>query len=310
MARPSGAVPLRAQAAALHGRIKHYPQAPVQWVSAPTWMPGSEALLLYDPDPADAILFIHGWGGNAGGTWESFPQLAATMSEASGADIFFLDYPSLESQVPFCAAQLRSFLMDLVRAPADTIINSSLPATAPRRTRAMRYRRIVVIAHSMGAVIARRALLDLDLPPPDGLTDDELGRFAFLFFAPAHCGSAIPLLIGSGLGLDFLPGAKLIGALARLWFQSLRDLEEGSAFLAKLAQDNKQTREARTGRGGSIGHLRAIVYHAHNDRVVSQNGFDQDPPFRPVMDQNHRSICKPNAEYREPFEALRAILGR
>jgi hypothetical protein len=152
--------------------------------------------------------------------------------------------------------------------------------------------------------------MDLDLPAPQGFTEKELAKFELVFFAPAHSGSSIPLLIGSGFGLDFLPGAKLIGSLVRLWFQSLRDLEEGSEFLVKLLKDCQQLREARTKRHASVRHLQAMVYHGHNDRVVSQNNFDQDPPFEPIMNQNHRSICKPSDKYQKPVEAVRALLSR
>jgi pimeloyl-ACP methyl ester carboxylesterase len=293
----------------LHDGIQHYPQTQLRWAREEAWMPNSQVLLSRHPRPVNAVIFIHGWGGDAGSTWDSFPQFAGTMPETSNADVFFLDYPSLQSQVPFCAAQLRGFLFDLVRQPVNCIINPSLPTSAPRRAENGFYRRVLIIAHSMGAVISRRALLDLD-QQPDGFTDNELARFKLLFFAPAHSGSAIPLLIGSGLGLDFVPGAKLIGSLARLWFQSLRDLEEGSSFLRQLADDCKELREARTERHASVRHLRAAVYHAQNDRVVSQNNFDHDPPFKPVMGQNHRSICKPNETYRDPVEAFRALFSK
>jgi len=293
----------------LHHDIQHYPQAVLRWAREGAWMPKSQMLLSRHSQPADAILFVHGWGGKAAKTWEAFPQFASTIPAASKADILFLEYPSLQSQVPFCAAQLRRFLIDLVRDPVGCIIDASLPLSAPKRPKTIRYRRIFVIAHSMGAVVARRALMDLDQSQLNGFTDQELDKFHLLFFAPAHSGSEIPLLISSGLGLDFLPGAKAIASAMRIYYQSLRDLEVGSGFLEKLAADCQKLRDTRLKRQASIRHLRAAVYHAHNDRVVSQNDFDQDPPFQPVMNQNHRSICKPNETYREPLEALHALLA-
>jgi hypothetical protein len=232
-----------------------------------------------------------------------------TMPEASKADAFFLDYPSTTSQVAFCAAQLRRFLIDLVRDPIGRIVEHSLSGSARKRSKNECYRRIIIVAHSMGAVIARRALMDLERLSASAFTDEELSKFQLLFFAPAHCGSTIPLLIASGMGFDWLPTAGAVGKLAVLWFQSLRDLEEGSPALAKLAQDCRQLGEQRTKRRASIEHLRAIVYHPHNVRVVSQNDFEQDPPFEPVMDQNHRSICKPKGLlYVDPVEALQKLL--
>jgi pimeloyl-ACP methyl ester carboxylesterase len=296
----------KSNASLLHRDIRHYPQTILRWVTDEQWMPRSQVVLSRQKRPHDAILFVHGFGGDAGRTWENFPQVAVMSSGASRADLFFLYYPSLTPQVPFCAAQFRRFLIDVMRDPVSQIINPSLPTSALKRTKEMRYRRIFIVAHSMGAVISRRAIIDLD-GAADGFTDAELRKFKLLFFAPAHAGSSIPRLIASGFKLDF-PGAELIGSLASVWFQSLRDLEVGSPFLVKLLNDCRELREARTIRRAPISHLRALVYHAQNDRVVSQNDFDQDPPFNPIMNKNHRSICKPNESYSEPIEALHALL--
>lgn len=289
----------------LHDDLNHFPQLPMAWSGAANWFGKSRAVFSRSKAVADAILFVHGWGGSAGETWETFPQAIASLQEAASADVFFLDYPSTKSQVAFCAAQLRMLLRDLVRRPNETIVTRSLPGLSRAD---YRYRRIIVVAHSMGAVISRRALLDLDSNDGSSLTDAELAKFHLLLFAPAHCGSEIPLLIGSGFGLDFVPGAALVGAMLKFWFQSLRDLQEDSPALMKLAEDNRERRGQRTTRAASVEHLRAHVYHAHHDRVVSQNAFDADYPFNPVMQQSHRSICKPDVSYTTPIEALRALL--
>jgi pimeloyl-ACP methyl ester carboxylesterase len=295
------------KAFALHRDLRHYPQGVMQWVGDRGWMPKSQVLLNSGP-ALDAIVFVHGWGGDARATWETFPQAVATMPEASFTDVFFLDYPSTTSQVPFCANQLRRFLFDVVRNPVSKIINGSLPRGAPKRNADDRYERVFIVGHSMGAVIARRALLDLDEPAPVVLSDEEFATLRLLFFAPAHSGSNVPLLIESGLGLNFLPGVATVGRCVKLYFQSLADLEHGSGTLKQLAEDCRLIRERRTLRKASIEHLRASVYHAHNDRVVSQNRFDLDAPFDPVMQKNHRSICKPCRGYLTPVEALSALL--
>jgi hypothetical protein len=128
-----------------------------------------------------------------------------------------------------------------------------------------------------------------------------------LLFAPAHTGSRIPLLIGSGYGLDFLPGAAVVGSLLKLYFVSLRDLEEGSPFLSDLARDNREVREARQSQNQVAPHLRATVLHARNDKVVTQQDFDADYPYYPVMGRNHRTICKPADDYTKPIEALQKM---
>jgi pimeloyl-ACP methyl ester carboxylesterase len=294
----------------LHERLNHYPQSTLTWADGDGWMSGSQVLLSRRAPPLDAIVFLHGWGGAASSTWEAFPRAVGALPVLAKADAFFLDYPSTTSQVAFCAAQFRRFLHHLVSEPAARMLNESLPKRAASRALDFKYQRVIIVAHSMGAVVARRAILDIDRSPPPGFERGELAKFRLLFFAPAHCGSSIPLLIGSGLGLDFLPGAAAVGSMARLWFQSLRDLEEGSLTLEKLAADSRSIREARAAAGESLSHMRAVVHHAHNDRVVVQHDFDDDPPFEPVLKRNHRSICKPIHDYLQPIEALLATLRR
>jgi pimeloyl-ACP methyl ester carboxylesterase len=271
-------------------------------------MPGSQVLLLKVPAHT-AIVFVHGWGGTAGGTWEFFPKALATLPAAASSDIYLLDYPSTNHQVPFCAAQLRNFLIDILQDPMDRIVNLSLPREAALHAATHRYERIVLVAHSMGAVVARRAILDIERAPPQGLTVEAVAKFKLLFFAPAHIGSDVPLLIGNGLGLDYLPGVKLIGNIILLWKHSLRDLEKESPCLRKLASDCRELREVREARQGDTAHLRAFVYHAEGDRTVFQDDFDRDFPFTPVMEKNHRSLCKPAESYRMPIEALEKVLS-
>ena len=85
--------------------------------------------------------------------------------------------------------------------------------------------------------------------------------------------------------------------------------EAGTAYLEKLANDNQTVRTERVGRKAPYAHLRAYVYHAQKDRVVTQDNFDADFASEPVMGKNHRSICKPKGEYVTPADALKMVFG-
>lgn len=136
-ARPSSqALTSTEDANSLHYGLRHYPQTDLIWTTESHWLAKSQTLLCYDK-AVHAIVFVHGWGGSAGDTWEMFPKIVAKA--APNADIFFLDYPSTQSQVSFCAAQLRRFLEDLVGDPMHKVIVPSLPRNAPRREQATRY---------------------------------------------------------------------------------------------------------------------------------------------------------------------------
>lgn len=271
-------------------------------------MQQSLALLSTHPEVKTLVLFVHGWGGNAGATWDDFAGLVQPLAEMRTSDAIFFEYPTLADSVSFAAKKFRMFLMNVVREPATAFINPSLPAEAPRRDVSFRYERVILVAHSMGAVVVRRALLDCEKARPDEVFSlPEFQKFRLLLFAPAHTGSPIPLLIAAGLGLDFLPGATVVGSLLRLHFTSLRDLEEDSRCLADLERENRQFREGREARKEFAPHLRATVYHARGDKVVTQHDFDADYPFYAIMGRNHRTLCKPAPAYPGPIEGLRKM---
>ena len=290
--------------------LSHHPLDELRWTGdRHQWFKDSR-VLLSNQHAATALVFVHGWGGSASGTWEDFQRAIRFSPETATADAFFLNYPTRQKAVAFCAGEVRRFFRDLLHNPDATILNGSLPRGAPRRAPAMRYGRVVVIAHSMGAVVARRALLDLDRPDaPDGLDDADRAKIRLLFFAPAHTGSTIPLLIASGFGLDALPGAKAVGELLALRYRSLRDLAIGSRSLSKLEGDNKAARERHAQAGRATDHLIAFVFHADGDKVVEADAFDADPPLSGIIGKHHRSVCKPNEAYPTPVAGLRAALG-
>ena len=261
--------------------------------------------------PSDSALVLS-WGGHATSTWEDFQADFRELPEARRTDALFLGYPSRTHTVAFCAAALRKFLTDLLENPAELILNPSMPPTARHRPTAFRYEKMILCAHSMGAVIVRRAIIDLD-----GMK--KLGRsgaptIRMLLFAPAHKGSNVALMAISGFGLDWIPGATLLTNILRVRFRSLDDLVKGSDTLRQLEEDSRKMRIRRSRRKGETpqksdrGYFRASVLHAADDRVVEQESFDNDPPFIPVMNRDHRNICKPGAFYRQPIDELLQVL--
>ncbi len=268
-------------------------------------MERSRALLSRNRAPSVAIVFVHGLAGDASTTWEAFPSLVREMPEAKDSDAYMFGYPSLEHPVEFSAAQFSNFLSDLLKDPARTLINPSLPSGADKRRDAFRYQSIVICAHSMGAVVARRVIIELD---QNGDPGEDVSRVRMLLFAPAHKGSNLPLLLASGFGLDWLPGGALAAKLLYLRYRSLDDLATGSEYLRDLLTSSRQLRESRIAKGLAVDHLRATVLHAQKDRVVVQCRFDDDPIGKPIMRRNHRSVCKPDNYYLRPLELLRVVL--
>jgi alpha-beta hydrolase superfamily lysophospholipase len=268
-------------------------------------MSGSQAMLNKALSATTAIIFVHGFNGSARGTWEEFPSVIRTMPEARGADAFFVNYPSTTESVQICAEEFRAFLTDILRDPIQTVVNPSLPRAANQRGIAPLYTRVVLVAHSMGAVVVRRAVLDLNR---EGIATHERDAIRLLFFAPADKGSELPELVASGLWLSFLPGAQLVGKLLVNHYRSLADLDKQSPALSLLSDDSKEARAKRIANGEPDDYLRAHVLHAHRDKVVVQIRFDNDRWGRPIAGQNHRTSCKPKGTYRRPADELRRLL--
>lgn len=293
------------QPASVPSERAHFPLDDLRWSGDEGWMPKSQALLCQKV-PTMAIVFVHGFGGGADSTWEQFVRCLRAMPEAAVADAFFIDYPSTKHPVAFCSAKFREFLFDLLRKPSSNIVNPSLPKEAPTRAVTAAYQKIMLVGHSMGAIVARQALLDLDR---DALTSAERAAIYMLFFAPAHKGArSLGKLVASGFGLDKFPGGQFLGALLLLRYRSVADLTKESDCLSDLATHSKARREDRAREGQSADYLRAHVYHAENDRIVYVDTFDDDYSTNPVMAQNHRSVCKPRKDYPKPAEALRSLL--
>lgn len=149
-----------------------------------------------------AVVFVHGFGGDVGKTWGEFPSLLCLEPRIQNWDVYSIGYPSsLRIDVPNIWAadpglktlsiELRTFL--------------SLPPFAG-------YKVIAIAAHSMGGLVAQRAMLD----------DHKLTtRISHVIFFGTPSGG--------------LAKAGLIGRLKR----QFRDMAQGSTFVTDLRNDWK-----------------------------------------------------------------------
>jgi hypothetical protein len=193
----------------------------------------------------------------------------------------------------------------LLTTPAVDVVNPSLPTGASKRAPAFQYKRLVICAHSLGAVVVRRALLDVLLqqaPWANRLADVRL-----LFFAPAHMGARIIKLVEEGLTAFSvsLAVAKISGKAAAVGlkarYQVLQDLEIGSKTLGDLEADTRRLLDANP---AANVFLRAHVVHAKRDDIVNHGQFAYD--FRPtfIPKKNHSQVCKPELGFLEPLDTL------
>jgi pimeloyl-ACP methyl ester carboxylesterase len=262
-------------------------------------------------EPAGLVLFVHGFGGHATSTWTDFLTLLLAEPRAAGYDLAFYGYQSKEQQAPWSASELAGFLRPLLVDPS-AVANAYLPQAMPHRAAALSYDRTLICAHSLGAVVVRRALLTLAAPGPEGgqppVPDEVLRRIRLLLFAPAHRGGRI-ISVVSGL-LGSTPAAVLEPLLRYLWM-SVDDLDpEKSDELTQLRDDSMAALQQADAKGTASNHLVAdVVVHGKRDRVVRQTRFCRDPDMVRFEHCDHFGVCKPSLLFPRPFNLVRDRLG-
>jgi pimeloyl-ACP methyl ester carboxylesterase len=242
-----------------------------------------------------AVVFIHGFGGHSLSTWSEFNNLLPLEREADGVDLFFYGYNSLRADVRASAGIFCQFLDGLMTNPSGAL-NPLIISSDLQRPPNFQYREIIVVAHSLGAVVARQALVDACES-----TKSWTSRIRLILFAPAHCGArAVKLASMLSTGSFWL---SFVASLGRFNAPSLTDLEPDSKFLQELAR--------KTSDLTAKGHHRLrpeLVVHAELENIVETIGFAGDPPARETLaGMDHMAVCKPRSSPRNLFRPLEII---
>lgn len=123
----------------------------------------STAFWAYEPT-GDVVVFVHGFNGHPLRSWMEFPIHLPSLRP--GADLIFYGYDGRYASVVASALILEQFLSSLMSSPA-ALVNPTVQKHL-HRSDSFRYRRLFLIAHSLGAVVTRRALLEAARPIPPG----------------------------------------------------------------------------------------------------------------------------------------------
>ncbi len=245
------------------------------------------------------FLFVHGFGGGATSTWSEFENRLPRRQH--GADLIFFGYDGLFRHASESAEHLYEMLDNLLSAPGR-VFSQARPG--PRRQASFAYTRLVLVAHSLGAVVARIALV---------AAHDRQAAWASLvhlvLFAPAHNGTRLGALVDHAVSGISIPGASFATSAITGTLRAYEDLKEGSAVLTTLRDDVREARKA------GAQHVAAkVVVWAIDDPVVVNGPFPGDPPvpqdqqFALPLLTRHTAVCKPRDTHLAPVYLVEQAL--
>lgn len=236
------------------------------------------------------VVFIHGFNGTSTGTWREFPALLPFSKECIGCDLIFFGYDGLRTQANVSAVLLYDFLDTLLTDPLR-VINSSIHPKA-KRPNGFAYDRIVLVAHSLGSIVCRRALLNAhDSGKP------WVDKTQMVLFAPAHLGARIaPLVLSAMTPIQWVT-LGLAKPVLRFKSPLIDDLSPRSSTLTSLLDDTKAVIKSGN---GSFAIARTVIW-GERDNVIKAERFASDPVAIVYPGKNHIEVCKPTRRFTTPI---------
>jgi pimeloyl-ACP methyl ester carboxylesterase len=255
---------------------------------------GTKAYLAKNPN-GKVVVFVHGFYGHAINTWTDFQSLLLAESDprCQGCDFIFYGYDGVYTPAANSAALLQQFLKVLLTTPGAVLNPLVLPAA--RRPAAFQYADALIVAHSLGAVVSRRAVVD-----GHRAGDAWVKMVRLAFFAPAHMGANVIELVSEALtSLPYIGG--ILAPFIKHKAAVLNDLQAGSPTLNLLLQDVQQELAK-----GPAPHLLAKVWSAEWENVVNVARFPPDPSVATVIRRRrHVNVCKPTSR---DLQAVQEVL--
>lgn len=261
-----------------------------------TQKPDKDVQVLFAAQPnRKALLFIHGFSGDAIKTWSDFHELLPGRPKCTYRDIIFYGYDGLRADMYASASIFRAFL-DRLFGTTKLFLADNLPPSA-QRADDFAYDELVIVAHSLGAVISRRALLDATRKKSDWVSRTKL-----VLYAPAHKGARVAdLALEAASSFPFL---KLFGIGARFESPLIDQLKPESRSLTELLEDT----ETATREGANTHLVASKVVIAEYEKIVQNESFGNDPPPDTIPETTHTSVCKPKKDFLQPLTLLEACL--
>lgn len=255
--------------------------------------PKDWVLYLSPRPPKRLVLFVHGFRGRAVKTWENFPEIGHDTDWWLDSDMLFVGYDSMRDGITGVANRIRRNFDRFYPRPPDEAM--TVEGVAPRPDDGTPYSELLVVAHSLGGVIARRVLADAmqawrESPaesPRPRLLDAELR-----LFSPASAGFRAAGLLGA-------VRATGLWAALELYLRSssaYTDLQPNSDVLV-----DTRRRTEELAQDPEAGALKARILWAEREDVVIAVRYLTDFVDESAPGRNHINVCKPTQDYTTPW---------
>ena len=236
-------------------------------------------------EPAErALIFVHGLA-SSWDVWVPFRH-AIERPEMARTDVFWFDYQSMGTTISRSALRFHEALTGLVDGTSAAFGHRTFPASRTGPS----YERIDIVAHSLGAVVARGALTSLanDIANQRDLATAPAWKIEQLLLAPALLGSKIPWLV-KYVGTESL--LAVIQLLRNGAVSAVMDLKEGSDHLKSLETTVKDRLKEAPIAAGACGLHVDLTLHGSHDPVVIQRNYARDGNYK-LVDGDHFTIVR------------------
>lgn len=257
--------------------------------------PGRRSLAFWADKPNGSVLvFVHGFNGRSVSSWLQFPSHLPAQPAWAAADLIFFGYDGRYAPVMASAPILAEFLDEVMSGR----VRLNIPLTDRLGNSELRpYKRLFLVGHSLGAVVARRALLEARRPA----RREWLSRTQLVLFAPAHRGADVASLVLEGL-VGFPVAGRGLAAWIAYRFPPARELAPGSSTLTDLERESDDAYGA-----GENAIQAARIAFGERDRIVRVENFAKDPKPRIFLGRGHSDICKPSDGFQDPIEFFKGL---
>jgi pimeloyl-ACP methyl ester carboxylesterase len=255
---------------------------------------GKKTYVNWAKEPAyKAVVFIHGFNGSSLETFGSFNDDFRNRPEYIGRDVYFFGYDSLFEQIANSALEFLDFLRCIHNNLPEVVIDSGINIIRNRE-----YTEIVIICHSLGAVVTRVALNE-GYASSGG---DFLHKCKLILFAPAHQGAQKVFS-----SLSFPSYLAVLGPLMHYFVVTLDQLTERDIII-----DDMETKCAELiDQGIDSFTIAKKVIWASPERVVINSRFLKDPEAVRYKGKkiSHTKVCKPSVRFQAPLIEVEQVLN-